>query len=290
MPNNSRRAIVVLGMHRSGTSAVAGTAVRLGAAGPRTPLDASADNPAGFYESERVVMQNHKMLKQAGCAWNLCLHRDAFEISNSAPAFSSAFARVLAEEFGNAPLFVLKDPRLCMTFPAWLPVLRTSGIDLSVMLVIRNPAEVAQSIKVRNHLPEPQSVAQWLHHVLESERATRGLKRTILFYDDVLANWRLSMLWAARAVGIAWPNAIQAVAPDVDRFLAEELRHQRAGTVDEVPIPRAIAPLVQTTWDLTRLMRDDPDHPDALRALDRVQADFAAWRRSNFPADLQVTW
>ncbi len=279
-----------MGMHRSGTSAVAGTAVRLGCAGPRTLLDASADNPAGFYESERVVMQNHKMLKQAGCAWNLCLHRDAFEISSSAPAFSSAFARVLAEEFGDAPLFVLKDPRLCMTFPAWLPVLRTSGIDLSVILVIRNPAEVARSLRVRNDLPETESIPQWLHHVLEAERATRGLNRTILFYEDLLANWRLSMLWAARAVGIAWPNAIQAVAPEVDRFLAEELRHQRSETVDTVASPRGIASMVQTTWDLMRLMREDPNRADALRALNSMQADFAAWRQTHFPPELQVSW
>src|SRR6185437_6508044 len=135
MPNN-RRAVVILGMHRSGTSAVAGAAVRLGAAGPRRPLDASDDNPSGFYESEQVVAQNHKMMKQAGCAWNLCLHRDAYETSASAPAFSSAFTRVLHEEFGAAPLFVLKDPRLCMTFPAWLPVIRNSGIDISVLMVV----------------------------------------------------------------------------------------------------------------------------------------------------------
>ena len=53
-----RQAVVVLGMHRSGTSAVAGVAVRLGLAGPATELPASGDNPGGFYESLPVVKIN----------------------------------------------------------------------------------------------------------------------------------------------------------------------------------------------------------------------------------------
>jgi hypothetical protein len=289
MPNG-RRVIVILGMHRSGTSAVAGTAVRLGAAGPLRPLDASEDNPSGFYESEPVVMQNHKMLKQAGCAWNLCLHRDAYEISAAAPAFSSAFTRVLGEEFGDASLFVLKDPRLCMTFPAWLPAIRNSGIDMSVLMVIRHPAEVARSLHTRNNLPEAESIPQWLHHVLEAERVSRGLPRAVLFYDDVLTNWRLSMLWAAHACGIVWPNAVQAVGGEVDRFLARELRHQRASQMETVPNLAAVLPLVRATWEILCHLRDNPNNAEGLRALDTVHKEFAAWRRASFPPETVISW
>jgi hypothetical protein len=277
-------------MHRSGTSAVAGTAVRLGAAEPRRPLDASDDNPSGFYESEPVVEQNHKMLVQAGCAWNLCLHRDAHEISASAPAFSSAFTRVLHEEFGDSSLFVLKDPRLCMTFPAWLPVIRNSGIDISVLMVMRHPAEVALSLRYRNNLPEHECIAQWLHHVLEAERVSRGLPRAVIFYNEVLANWRLSMLWAGHASGIVWPNAVQTAGREVDRFLANDLRHQCGSRIEPTPHLAAILPLVGRAWDIAHWLRDDPANAGHLRTLDHIREQFAAWRRTNYPPDSKVTW
>jgi hypothetical protein len=264
--------------------------MRLGAAGPRRPLDASDDNPSGYYESEPVVAQNHKILLQAGCAWNLCLHRDAYEISAAAPAFSSALTRVLHEEFGDAPLFVLKDPRLCVTFPAWLPVIRNSGVDMSVLMVIRHPAEVARSLRTRNNLPEHESIAQWLHHVLEAECASRGLPRAVLFYNDVLANWRLSMLWAGHESGIVWPNAVQAVGGEIDRFLANELRHQRESQMEPAPNLAAILPLVGRTWGILSRLRDDPGKAEHQRALDGVREQFAAWRRTHYPPDSKIIW
>ncbi|HVY16857.1 MAG TPA: hypothetical protein VHB27_16665 [Rhodopila sp.] len=288
MPKGRRRAIVILGMHRSGTSAVAGTTVCLGAAAPRTPLDVSDDNPAGYYESDPIVHHNHTMMKAAGAAWNLCLHLDAYAISENAPAFQAASARLLAEEFGDAPLFVLKDPRLCMTFPAWLPVIRGAGIDISVLLVVRHPVEVVRSLSVRNNLPETESMAQWLHHVLEAERVSRGLPRAVVFYHDVLANWRLAMQWAGQLSGITWPRTVQEAGAAVDRFLAGELRHHRTRQGDTATMPTAIVPWAQTTWNMMSAMRDDADDPACLRALDSVHAAFADWRREVYPPDLKL--
>jgi hypothetical protein len=177
-----------------------------------------------------------------------------------------------------------------MTFPAWLPVIRNSGIDISVLMVIRHPAEVARSLQIRNNLPEAESITQWLHHVLEAERVSRGLPRAVLFYDDVLANWRLSMLWAAHASGIAWPNAVQAVGSQVDRFIASELRHQRASQMETVPGLEAVLPLVRATWEIACQLRDDPNSVERLRALDAVHKAFAAWRRASFPPDTTIKW
>ena len=50
-----RQAVLILGMHRSGTSAIAGVSHLLGAAAPATMMEPAADNPTGFWESETIA-------------------------------------------------------------------------------------------------------------------------------------------------------------------------------------------------------------------------------------------
>ena len=64
-----KTAYVVLGMHRSGTSSVAGALTLLGAAAPRTLMQAAADNPTGFWESEKITEFNDEVLHAAGSSW-----------------------------------------------------------------------------------------------------------------------------------------------------------------------------------------------------------------------------
>jgi hypothetical protein len=277
-------------MHRSGTSAIAGTAIRLGASGPRTPLDASADNPLGFHESTPVVMLNHSIMRDAGTSWNLTLMRTTAQICAAAPRYRPEMAAVLEQEFGRSPLFVVKDPRLCMTLPAWLPVLQVGGIEPSVLLVVRHPGEVAKSLLKRNNIPEINSVAEWLHNMLEAEYSTRGLKRAVVFYDEVLANWKLPMMAAARMAEIAWPLPVEAVEIGIASFLAQDMRHQRAGPGESVPMPDGTVTWVQQAWSTLQLMRRAPNDPAMLATLDAVRAQFAAWRQRMLPPDVKVTW
>lgn len=274
--NSGRRAIIVLGMHRSGTSAVAGTAVRLGGTEPRTPLAASDDNPWGFYESYPVVYQNYAMLLGAGCAWDTCL---GFK-PPVAKAPSGLLARTLREEFGESGFFVVKDPRLCLTLPVWLPVLRHQGVAPAILVVCRHPAEVAASLLERNAFSVEKTAALWLHHMLEAEHASRGFPRAAIFYDDLLHDWRREVARASLTARIAWPRAFEAAAPLIDQFLAPAMRHQSAaGQSAEIGEP-AIRGLVQAAWLALHGLRDEPASGAVQSCLDEVRRQFAVWRGS----------
>ena len=117
----------------------------------------------------------------------------------------NAGIQVLMDEFGDAPMFLIKDPRLCMTLPAWLPALQAHDAAISVLLILRHPAAVAASLFRRNRLPESVTAPLWLMHCLQAERATRALPRAVVFYDDLLSDWRECMDRAGRTAGIAWP-------------------------------------------------------------------------------------
>jgi hypothetical protein len=274
-----RLAVVVLGMHRSGTSAIAGTAVRLGLTAPATMLPPSVDNPSGFYESVKVTNLNQWLLRQAGCGWYDCLQFDINHLSDPTRAAAADMVRaVLREEFADAPAIVLKDPRLCLTLPVWVPVLRAAGMDLAVLLAIRHPAEALRSLSVRDHVPETEAAAVWLHYTLEAERASRSLPRAVVEYDDLLNDWRGCMTRAARAAGITWPAGIGPDRPDIDAFLSRSLRHHVAARREASVGSLSIRGLIDLTWSAQTQLRDDPASPFAPEWLDQAHATFAARR------------
>jgi hypothetical protein len=268
-------------MHRSGTSAFAGVAVKLGFSPPRTPLPAADDNPGGFYESLPAVMVNHSLLLAAGCAWNFCLAFDPDRLSRLPDEIRAYIPKVLADEFGGGPGFVLKDPRLCLTLPAWLPALRESGLHLTALIVVRHPAEVVASLLSRNKLPADETAPHWLHHTLEAERASRGMDRAVVFYDDLMRDWRGCLHQASRSARIAWPTPVETAQNEIDGFLAGAMRHHRLAQAGADVGPAPVCDMVNAVWTAMRRLADDPESPFPLVCFDTVRRSFADWRRAH---------
>jgi hypothetical protein len=275
-----RTAAIVLGMHRSGTSALAGAAVRLGFAQPLTPLAPSADNPGGFYESTPVVLTNHYILEAEGCGWNTCL---GFEPARAGSRLSASDRRfmlnTLRREFGNAAAFVLKDPRLCLTLPAWLPTLRELGAEPLAFIVVRHPSEVIMSLETRNELTAEDMAPLWLHHMLEADHGSRGLRRAFVSYDALLEDWEHCLNAAARSVDLAWPTPLDEGRGEVAAFLSAPLRHHKAATPTAAIGPAPVAEMVNVAWMAFTHLTEEPASQDALNCLDRVRERFAQWRR-----------
>ncbi len=267
-------------MHRSGTSAVAGTAIRLGLAPPNTMLPPSVDNPAGFHESLPVTVLNHRLLRAAGCTWDDCFSFDVNRLDEvtRAAAFDEILT-ILSREFTDEPAFLMKDPRFCLTLPVWLPALRAAGVAVTVLLVIRHPEEVTRSLSMRNGFSEAAVAPLWLHHVLEGERSTRGLPRAVVAYEDLLSDWRGCMSRAGRIAGIAWPAGVGRDRPDIDAFLNPSSRHHVAARDSADIGPPPVRGLIEVAWSALREMRHNPASPFLPEWLDQARATFAARRR-----------
>ena len=276
-----RDAVLITGMYRSGASAVAGTAIRLGLAPPRTMRAPGADNPTGNFEADAVVDLNRSLLRASGRGWQSCQSFDPRTLGHVAQfGASCGCQRVLREEFGCASAFVMKDPRLALTLPVWLPALREARANVSVLIVARHPTEVVRSLARHDRLPEAVAAPLWLHHMLEAERATRSLPRAVILYEDLLRDWRWCMAWAGSCAGISWPTRINDVLPHIDSFVTPSLRHH----VVSEPIATVGAPpvrdLIGTAWLALRKLRDDVGSRSAQDALDDVRSRFANWRAS----------
>jgi hypothetical protein len=196
----------------------------------------------------------------------------------------------LEREFGTSPAFVLKDPRLCLTLPAWLPPLRAAGIVPSVLIVVRHPAEVVRSLLRRNQFPERETAPQWLQHMLEAEWLSRGLNRSVVFYDDLMHDWRGCLGRAGERAGIAWPRPIDEAGAEIDAFLSGSARHHAVAATSAFVGPPGIGDMVNAVWSTLRYLSEDPDSSVALACLDHVRGQFATWRKEVLPPGLRVVF
>jgi hypothetical protein len=262
---SGKTALVVLGMHRSGTSSVAGALALLGARAPQTLMRPAEDNPKGFWESEVLAGLNDRLLAAGGSTWHDWQRFDLPAVADALPAFRAEAADRLAAEFSEADLIVLKDPRICRLFGFWRGVLEESGYRVAVVSPIRPPAEVAASLMARNAMSRSHALRLWLRHVSDAERASRNLPRRILAWSDFIADWRGQVERMSHDLGVALDRSPGAEAR-VDDFLSAELKRQNAD--ERVPDQ------IRRVHQLLLLNARDGDHPDLHRALDDMRQAF----------------
>jgi glycosyltransferase involved in cell wall biosynthesis len=222
----TRKVILVLGMHRSGTSAVTRCLNLLGAGVGGKLLAPAQDNRSGFWEHADVVAIHEELLMGLGRTWHDARALpEGWLLSAAASKAHDKLARLMADEFDVGALWAVKDPRLCRFVPLWRQVLLESGLDAVALLVVRHPAEVARSLNVRDGLRSGTTCLNWLEHFAEAEIATRGMPRSLLAYDDLLSDWRNAFAKVGRALRVEWPVAIKDAHAAIDAFLDQTKRH-----------------------------------------------------------------
>lgn len=228
----SAHAILVAGMHRSGTSAATRIISQLGARLPDHLMPANPDyNASGFWESTEVVALNDRILADAGSAWDDVLPLDtALPAAADLERIGRQIDSLLEQQFASATSYVIKDPRLCRLLPLWLPALQRRGEQVHIAVPIRHPAEVAASLSKRDGFAPEKSLHLWLRHMLAAIRDSAGQPFGIVVYDDILADWRGSFRRLADELQLIWPSWPNPVLEaEIDRFVAPELRHHALG-------------------------------------------------------------
>lgn len=233
-----QRCLVVLGMHRSGTSALTGMAGLLGVAPGENLLPAVADvNPKGFWEHAEIVSIHNQLLEAFDSSWDDDRPLpDRWWRTSTAATFRMMLLAVLRRDFGGHSLWLVKDPRLCRLLPLWLDMFDELECQPHFVISLRNPADVAHSLRMRDALPEAQSCMLWLSHMLDAEYLTRGLPRVFISYDRLLTNWRQVAIDIEQTLSLSWPLPIVQASSKVDAFLDPALCHH-AGDIPLTPHP-----------------------------------------------------
>ncbi|QXD32528.1 glycosyltransferase [Candidatus Pelagisphaera phototrophica] len=176
--------LIVLGMHRSGTSALGRILNMMGAyfGDEGSGTGANEENPKGFWERRDVRELNDDILNSADCDWNRI---SAFEVDKLSASVKKSFktrsAKIILEMDGHRPWF-LKEPRLCLLFELW-----KDQLEIPIVIhIYRNPIEVAQSLYKRNKIPNSTGIALWEKYNSTAFQASIGKPRIIISHRNLM--------------------------------------------------------------------------------------------------------
>ena len=269
--------VCIAGMHRSGTSLVAKLLNLCGLylGQERDLMPASSHNPDGFWENVKFVELNDLILHELGGGWDYPPPvRDEWE-----QLLSRLRGRAggLLQEFAEHSVWGWKDPRNSLTLPFWARLLPR----MRLVICLRNPLEVALSLKRRNFFSYSMGLALWRSYNERALECSQRAPRVVTHYDALLADPRAETRRILNCLGLPpsgdWEEAVAASAKSA-------LRKHRFSTRDLFD-----ADVARDTIALYLEMCDEAGRPaePALMDADRSPAsagEFSRGRRDNLPA------
>jgi hypothetical protein len=201
--------VLVLGMHRSGTSAATRVVSLLGVplCRPAALLRAHDGNPRGHWECAPVVAINESLLQQVSARWwcppdSLAqieeLAEDDERIDDARKTFLAAHP--------DQPS-VSKDPRFCLTLPFWRRVLPERP---ALIWVLRHPVQIAASLRARSGIAERFGAAVWERYMMLGAEAAAGLPVWVTQYAELVKD---PVGWAHQAAEFLRANGVAADMP-----------------------------------------------------------------------------
>ncbi|HVC38335.1 MAG TPA: glycosyltransferase, partial [Gammaproteobacteria bacterium] len=222
--------IVVLGMHRSGTSAVARVCNLLGADLGQRLMPPQADNLRGFWEHAELHGVHDALLAALGYTWDDGRSLpDQWWRSADVRPYRDQLIHILKRDFSGSTLPCVKDPRMSRLAPLWIELLREIGWQPRFLLTVRKPPAIAESLEARNGFSHAKSYYLTLRHWLDAELATRGQRRAFVSYEELLKAWRPAIRPPWDRLGLPWPADKSIPDAHIREFLSAELQHHKGG-------------------------------------------------------------
>jgi hypothetical protein len=223
---SERTAYLVLGMHRSGTSAVTQVLALAGASLPENVMAGDEHNAKGYFEPWKIALFNDGRLRAGGAAWDDIFAFPYKPLSTKAErTWLNRAEALFDEEYGEVRHPLLKDPRVTVLMPFWRTVLTELEVGARCVIPVRHPLAVAGSLARRNGFAPEKSVLIWSAYMLAAEAYTRDLPRAFVSYDGLLQDWRAEVARIEAAHGAPLPKLTEAAGKAIDRFLTPDLRH-----------------------------------------------------------------
>ena len=220
------RAVIVLGMHRSGTSALAGLLHELGLEmGPSLMSGRADENEKGFWEHEKIVSIHDRLLAHFGSSWSDPVPLpEGWHTRDFSRQCQDEICQVLEEDFGSRPMWALKDPRMCRLLPLWMPVFERLEITPLFLCIVRNPLEVAASLLRRDGMANDHALLLWLQYNLAAVESTAGSSRRFLGFAQLLEQG-VPLLKDILRSDLQQPAGLSETAVGAGTLLSSDLRH-----------------------------------------------------------------
>jgi GT2 family glycosyltransferase/glycosyltransferase involved in cell wall biosynthesis len=235
-PSTAHTAVCIAGAHRSGTSMLTRLLHTCGLyLGPESELmPAQADNPEGFWEHLGLVALNDELLNELGGAWDLPPKADEdFADPRLDPLRMKA--QLLVEGFDSATVWGWKDPRNSLTLPFWQDLLP----KLKTLIIVRNPLEVAHSMRERNGTSYSFGLRLWEIYNRRVIETSSEQERLVTHYDLFFEDAETELRRIARFVGLPDAEVNSAAA-----LITMRRRHTHF-TIDQLIDARVSAEVIE---------------------------------------------
>jgi hypothetical protein len=280
--------VVVAGSGRSGTSLCSTLLHRLGFYIPQPEVEANRNNPRGYGEPRWAVDFHQQWLDEREVSKEDARPRAIVKMERLAtrPKPARELRAWLADQFGIADRVVVKDPRLTWFTGLYRDAAESLGAQFGVVTMLRHPVETTRSRETAygSSLSDISRMTAWVNMMLSVELATRSMPRTLIRYDDLVADWRDALAAADDVVGpglVAGASADQMAA--ADELVDPSLRRSTASW-DEYEVPDELRRLAQSTHDALDVLAAKPaaeagdaSPEQALQMLDDARAAYAVY-------------
>jgi glycosyltransferase involved in cell wall biosynthesis len=270
--------ILILGMHRSGTSALAGGVAALGAGFGERLMQAVPDqNAKGFWEDLDVVSTDDRVLLALGRTWDSIepIAPDEWKQPELGRLADEAL-ELLKQRLDEHRVWAVKDPRASRLLPFWQPLIERAGAVASYVIALRNPLSVARSLAARDGFAAEKSHLLWMGHMLAAMDDSAGATRVVVDYDRLLHAPARELERVARALRMPFDGEVRAgVAEYANSMVSFDLRHSafEAGALRHDP---RVPGIVADAFELLQGLAGESDEP----APDASAGEWAAIGRS----------
>ncbi len=257
---SKNRVIVVLGMHRSGTSAMTRGLVALGVELGDDLLPPHEDNMKGYWEDKGVREFNDELLAALGSRWDSVSHipEKMFSCAELGPFYERA-GRMLKGKFRGKSLFAIKDPRICRLMPFWARVFDELDLDVSCLIPVRHPMSVVSSLMKRGGFVKATGYCLWLEYVICAMEFSQRMRRVTVGFDQFLKQPVEEMNRIATLLELPEEERESECEDFISSFLDKNLCHSRHGTVDFSDEPLMFSEVVETYAFLNSLCCGETD-------------------------------
>jgi GT2 family glycosyltransferase len=226
--------VVVLGMHRSGTSALAKALELFGVDLGNNLMAPQKDNPKGFFEDKQLVEINDRIFEKACSHWSSIQFLDPKFLSG--PELSEE--RMSAGNWLNMKVaggnhVGLKDPRLCRTLSFWEPLFTERRLRVGYIFSHRDPTQIGASLQKRNGFGLSYGVDLWAAYAADALFHIQGKSWIAVGFPQLLEEPRRELARIADFLETPWNPDREAVKEYEKEYLDTALWHHR--TAERIP-------------------------------------------------------
>ena len=277
MTFKKKRIISVIGVQRSGTSAITRGLQVLGAdLGNFYGHDiVGPDNEKGYFEDIEISNLDVSMLNSIGYTWdNPVLPAFDDNTRQVLSAFYHIASNIVQRRFESTDLFGFKDPLIARLLPFWNDVFKNEGVEVSYIIACRNPLSSAKSMQKRDGFDIVKGCYIWLGYIIASLIYSAGYKRIVVDYDELMKDPGKQLQRTAERLNLKFDAESPEFIEYKGAFLSESLRHT-SFSVSDLVANAEVPPKITELYILLKRIAMDEISIDSIESAAKINKIYS---------------